>query len=449
VTGNEPPEIVKPVPLAAAALTVTAAVPVEDRVTDCVAAVFKFTFPNAMLVAFTLSVAAAVPNCSANVLATLLALALSITVWAVLTGDTVTVKLAVVDPVATVTEAGTVTAELLLAGLTVIPPLGAAAFRVTEQLSVPAPVIDPLAHVSALNTGTLVPSCSATVLATLLALAVSVTVWAVLTEDAVAVKLAVVDPAATVTEAGTVTAELPLARLSANPPVAAAALNVAVQLSVPAPVIDPLTHVSALNTGALALNCSAKVLATLLALAVSVTAWVVLTEVTVAVKLAVVDPAATVTEAGTLTAELLLAMLSANPPLGAAAFNVAVQLSVPAPVIDPLTHVSALSTGALAPNCSAKVFATLFALAVSVTVWAVLTEDTVAVKLAAVAPAGTVTLAGAVTAVALLVRLTARPPVAAAALSVTVQLSVPAAVIDALAQLNPLTVGDEGPAPYV
>jgi hypothetical protein len=66
----------------------------------------------------------------------------------------------------------------------------------------------------------------------------------------VAVKLPVVDPAATVTEAGTVTVVLLLARLTANPPLAAAALNVTVQLSVPAPVNDPLVQLSPLNTGA-------------------------------------------------------------------------------------------------------------------------------------------------------------------------------------------------------
>jgi hypothetical protein len=53
--------------------------------------------------------------------------------------------------------AGTVTAELLLARLTVKPPLAAATFSVTVQLSVPAPVIDPLLQLSPLNTGTPVP----------------------------------------------------------------------------------------------------------------------------------------------------------------------------------------------------------------------------------------------------------------------------------------------------
>jgi hypothetical protein len=71
----------------------------------------------------------------------------------------------------------------------------------------------------------------------------------VLTEDTVAEKLPVVDPAATVTDAGTVTAVLLLARLTANPPLAAATFSVTVQLSVPVPVIDPLVQLSPLNTG--------------------------------------------------------------------------------------------------------------------------------------------------------------------------------------------------------
>lgn len=62
-----------------------------------------------------------------------------------------------VAPVATVTEAGTITDELLLARLTRMPPLTAAAFSVTVQLSVPTPVIDPLVQLSPLNTGTPAP----------------------------------------------------------------------------------------------------------------------------------------------------------------------------------------------------------------------------------------------------------------------------------------------------
>jgi hypothetical protein len=75
----------------------------------------------------------------------------------VLTEDTVAVKIPVVDPAATLTVAGTVTAVLLLVRPTMTPPLAAATFSVTVQLSVPAPVIDPLVQLSPLNTGTPVP----------------------------------------------------------------------------------------------------------------------------------------------------------------------------------------------------------------------------------------------------------------------------------------------------
>jgi hypothetical protein len=97
--------------------------------------------------------------------------------------------------------------------------------------------------------GTEAPSCRAKVSVTLPAQAVSVTATPELTEDTVAVKLALVAPAATVTEAGTVTALLLLARLTAKPPVAAAVFRVTVQLSVPAPVIEPLVQLSPLSTG--------------------------------------------------------------------------------------------------------------------------------------------------------------------------------------------------------
>lgn len=74
-----------------------------------------------------------------------------------------------------------------------------------------------------------------------------------------------------------------------------------------------------------------------------------LTPVTVAVKLAMVAPAATVTLAGTVTDVLLLARLTGNPPAAAAAFSVTVQASVPAPVIDPFAQLNTLNTGTPVP----------------------------------------------------------------------------------------------------
>jgi hypothetical protein len=132
-------------------------VPDEVKVSDFVVAVFTFTLPKDKLDELTLSVGTAAPNVSAKVFATPPALAVRVAVCAVLTEETVAVKVAVVEPAATVTVAGTVTDELLLARLTAKPPVGAAAFSVTVQLSVPAPVIEPLVQLSALSIGTPVP----------------------------------------------------------------------------------------------------------------------------------------------------------------------------------------------------------------------------------------------------------------------------------------------------
>ena len=78
------------------------------------------------------------------------------------------------------------------------------------------------------------------------------------------------------------------------------------------------------------------------ALAVIVTACAVVTEATVAVNVALVALARTVTEAGTVTAALLLDKLTLNPPAGAAEVNVTVQLSLPEPVMEEVLQVNPL-----------------------------------------------------------------------------------------------------------
>ena len=97
------------------------------------------------------------------------------------------------------------------------------------------------------NLGVAAFSVSEAVFETLFAVAVKVTACAAVTDDAVAVKEALVAPAATLTVDGTVTEALLLERLTLSPPVAAAALRVTVQISVPAPVKDELVQVNALN----------------------------------------------------------------------------------------------------------------------------------------------------------------------------------------------------------
>lgn len=157
VIGRVAPARLKPFPATVAALTVTEAVPVEVKVTDCVAGEFRLTSPNAMLEALTVSLGTPTFSCKANDCVAPPAVAVSVTVVAVVTEDAAAVKLALNAPAATVTKAGTVTAELLLARLTANPPVAAAAFRETVQLSVPAPVTDPLLQLIPLNTGTSVP----------------------------------------------------------------------------------------------------------------------------------------------------------------------------------------------------------------------------------------------------------------------------------------------------
>jgi hypothetical protein len=67
--------------------------------------------------------------------------------------ETVAVNPTLVALAGTVTDGCTVTAELVLARLTLIPPEGAAALRVTVQASVPEPDIDELAHEMPLRVG--------------------------------------------------------------------------------------------------------------------------------------------------------------------------------------------------------------------------------------------------------------------------------------------------------
>jgi hypothetical protein len=140
-----------------AEFTVTGAVPVEVNVTDCVAIAVTDSLPKARLVVLTLSVGVPVPSCSAKDSATPLALADRTTVCAEEIVPTAAENVALVAPERTVTDAGTVTMPLLLARLTENPPLSAAAFRVTVQLSAPEPDMDPFAQLRPLRTGLAVP----------------------------------------------------------------------------------------------------------------------------------------------------------------------------------------------------------------------------------------------------------------------------------------------------
>jgi hypothetical protein len=145
----------KPVPVSVAALTVTDAVPVDVKVTDCVDVVFSVTSPKGRLVELRLSAGMAVEvtafNCRSKPMEAPPAVAVSVAVWAVVTDDTVAVNGAQVAFSGIVTVAGTETAASLLDKLTLKPPLGAAALSVTVQVSVADPVKEALPQERALN----------------------------------------------------------------------------------------------------------------------------------------------------------------------------------------------------------------------------------------------------------------------------------------------------------
>lgn len=157
VSGNVAPETVNPVPATVAALTVTAEVPVEDKVSVCVVAVFTLTLPNDRLDELTPSEIAAASNCTLVDAEMPVALAEIVTACATFTAETVAEKLPLVEPAASVIEAGTTNDELLLARPTFRPPLGTAAPVATVQLSVPAPVIVVLVQLNRVSLGTPLP----------------------------------------------------------------------------------------------------------------------------------------------------------------------------------------------------------------------------------------------------------------------------------------------------
>lgn len=167
------------------------------------------------------------------------------------------------------------------------------------------------------------------------------------TDDTVAVKDALLVPAGTVTVAGTDTALELLAIDTPWPVESAAMVSETVHVVLPAPVKLLFAHVRALIEGAMDELDPLKLIEVDFVLvpwlAVKVTVVVVLTANAVAAKVALVAPEGTVTVPGTIMEALLLARLTARPVLGAAADNVTVQVSVPAPIIDELAHFRACS----------------------------------------------------------------------------------------------------------
>jgi hypothetical protein len=139
-----------------------------------------------------------------------------------------------------------------------------------------------------------------------------------------------------------------------------------------------------------------------------------------ALKVPEAAPAATVMDAGTVRAALVLVRVTKDPPAGAAWFSVTVQVL---DAFGPRLAGAQLSevgvTGAT--RLIVALADTAFNLAVIVPLWLLLTAAVVALKIPELAPAATVIEAGTVRAALVLVRATKAPPARAAWLSVTVQ----------------------------
>jgi mannose/fructose-specific phosphotransferase system component IIA len=174
------------------------------------------------------------------------------------------------------------------------------------------------------------------------------------------VNVAVLLPATTVTEAGTVAEALLLERETAAPPVGAAALKVRVPVTdVPPVTLAGFTLTDDRATLVAGVIVSAAVLLTPLQVAVRVAETEDVTELVATVNVAVVLPAATVTVAGTVAEALLLASETKIPPVGAAAPTVTVPVTeVPPVTLVGLTLIEESATVAAGVMVSAAVLLT-------------------------------------------------------------------------------------------
>jgi hypothetical protein len=350
-------DVENPLPLTVMELTVTAAVPVDVSVTDCVVEWFTTSDPNEMLLALTVRAGVAALSWSEIDFDVLVLDAVSDADVAVVTAATLAVKVAEVAVAGIVTEAGTVTEPLLLTSATLTPPEGAVPESVTLQESASAPVMDVLPHASALMVGTVVEPVPLR-----------------LTAEAGALLETESCPETEPVEAGLnwtdntsacpgfkVTGTLPPETEKPAPEIESALIDTGA-LPLDVTVTDFVTAVPTEtfpNANEDVLRVSAGVPVTdpdplsLMevdfdvdpCVAVRVTVCEAVTAETVAGKDALFAPEGIVKVAGTLIAALLLARVTANPADGAAAVKVTVQLSVPAPIIEALAQTRLESAG--------------------------------------------------------------------------------------------------------
>ena len=254
-----------------------------------------------------------------------------------LTGPVVAVNVADEAPARTVTLPGTVTEGPLLDRVTTVPPKGAGPFKMT----VPVDEIPPNT-VAGLRETDCIPSVKAFTVSVVVFVVppVAEIVTGVLTPTAVVLipNVAVVDPAGTVTLAGTVAAALLLDNAMGQPPAGAGAFNVTVPVAAYPPlIVDGFTDT---DSNEVVVICR---LADWIPfpLAVICTPPLPPTGKVVIVKFAELDPCGTVTVAGTeAISGWLLDNSMVSPPFGAAILK----FTVPVLVVPPATEVGLIVT---------------------------------------------------------------------------------------------------------
>ena len=165
----------------------------------------------------------------------------------------------------------------------------------------------------------------------------------------------------------------------------------------------------------------------------------------VALKVAEMAPAATVTDAGTVTTAVLLLRPTAAPPFGAAWVKVTVQVVVlPEPSV-PGVHVTEITP---APARTERDELSMpFKVAVTFAVWPAAVADAVAENVPLVVPAAMVTCAGTVTDGLSLATATMAPPAGAAPDKVMVHVAAAPAGTKGGAQLNEISPDCPPPPP--
>ena len=345
-----------------------------------------------------------------------LRVAVMVALWLDATEPADAEKLAVFDPAATLTVAGTVRLVLLLESETLMVVEPAALDKVTVQVDDP-----PVVRLVGVQDSRLTAACDAREMDADCEPpfndAVTDAVWSLVMAPAVAVNVAVLDPAATDTVAGTVNRALLL--LSETVAAALTAFDrVTVQLEVAA---DP--RVVGVQDSKLTTACDAREIDADCEPpfndAVTDAVWSVVMLPAVAVNVAVLDPPATDTVAGTVNSALLL--LSATVEAAPTAFDrVTVQVEVAA---DPrlvgeqdsrLT--TACETKEMDADCELP-----FNDAVTEAVWSLVMVPAVAVNVAVLDPDATGSVAATVSNGLLLLRATVAPAAPAAFDRVTVQ----------------------------